>query len=171
MIELSWPTLLLSTIVAIWCVKIFYRFRRRILSPSFEVGITNTMAGVDNADLNEEEEVGELFFDPKMCKTRFRSKVVLCAKAEFGLINRTEANRMMVRKFLRDKMRSHGLRPSHIAAHVDICVALFFIPSRSDIYAAKVNASYEAVTRDECVGNAWISAYTYFGKMLGFQSE
>lgn len=141
------------------------------MSPSFEMGVTNAMACVDHAEIEEEEETGELFFTPQMCKTRFRAKVVLSAKAEFGYIPRSEANRLMVRKHIRDLMRSHGMRDSHIARNADICVSLFFIPSAADIDAHKIKASYEAITRTASASDAWQSAYLWFTEMLGFKSE
>lgn len=171
MIEFSWPVLLLSVIGAIFLTHIVTNLRKRHLSLSFEGSVTKVMADVDDGRFIEEEESGPLFFTPGMCKTRFRAKVVLAAKAEYGRIKRNEANYMMVRKFLRDLMRTHGLRPSHIAQHVDVCTSLFFIPSKSEIDAHKISASHEAVARDGCVSDTWQSAYSFFGGMLGFPSE
>jgi hypothetical protein len=65
----------------------------------------------------------------------YQAKIIALAKAEFGLLKRTEANRLMVRKFLRDQMRDRKMRPTHIAAHLDISVSCFFIPSKADLIA------------------------------------
>lgn len=136
------------------------------LSKEFESHITNVLADVDGGDFDEEEEVTRFSVGPGT--GRFQAKVVLAAKAEFGLLQRSNANRLMVRKFMRDLMRDHKMRPSHIHENIEICVALFFIPSKYDISAYKVGASLEAITRDNDVHTWWESFYGPIGRMLGF---
>jgi hypothetical protein len=64
---------------------------------------------------------------------RFIASAVNMAREEFGLVSKCEANRLMVRKFLRDKMRERKMRPTHIALHLDSAVALYFTPLERDI--------------------------------------
>lgn len=108
---------------------------------------------------------------PGVHVTKFRAHMVMLAKAEFGLLKRLESNRLMVRKFLLGEMRSHGLRPQHIAAQLDIIVSLFFIPSDADVVAHQVGATATAFAQEEKMHDSWESYYGYFGRMFGFARE
>lgn len=59
--------------------------------------------------------------------------LVTTALAEFGPLTLSEANRIVVRKFLRDKMRTVGMRDSHVAQHVDRATTLFFLRTRTQV--------------------------------------
>ncbi len=102
--------------------------------------------------------------------TKFRARLVMQAKAEFGLLQRTKANSLMVRKFLLGVMREHKVRPTHIATQLDIVVNLFFIPSDSDIVAHQIGATAEAHHREGMMADVWESFYGIFGRMKGFAS-
>jgi hypothetical protein len=102
--------------------------------------------------------------------TKFRARLVMQAKAEFGYLQRTKANSLMVRKFLLGVMRERKVRPSHIASQLDIVVSIFFIPSDSDITAHQIGATAAAHHRDGMMADVWESFYGYFGRMKGFAS-
>ncbi len=153
----------ICVVYALW--RLFKRTPR--LTKEFEAHVTDVMANVDDCTFTEEEE-GDYF--NHMNRGRFQAKVIAAAKAEFGLLQRTHANRLMVRKFMRDLMRDRKMRPSHIAQHLDVSVSIFFIPSKADIDAHKVNASLEALIRDGEVSSVWESYYGALGRMLGFSS-
>jgi len=71
------------------------------------------------------------------------------AKAQFGLPKRNEANYIMVRRFVRDRMVARGLRPQHIAEHLPKVVAYVFIPSESEIFARDMLMSNIVLDRTE----------------------
>jgi hypothetical protein len=163
--------MILEILLSICVIYILYRWfwpgkNATQLTKEFEKHITNVLADVDGGDFNEEEEVTKFSVGPGT--GRFQAKVVLAAKAEFGLLQRSNANRLMVRKFMRDLMRDHKMRPSHIHENIEICVAMFFIPTKHDINAYKVGATLEAITRDNDVHTWWESFYGPLGRMLGF---
>lgn len=154
-----------------FCVYRFWLWYRRpkfSLERPFEDHIHTVMANVDDDDSDDEEDEG---LDPSQNRTVFQAKLVRIAKAEFGPLRRTEANRLMVRKYLRDTMREHGLRPSHISKHLDVVVRMVFIPSRAEIDAHRIGASFEAHMREREVTSDWTSMFADFGRMLGFGSE
>lgn len=136
-----------------------------------EVHVADVMANVDSGNFPPTELENEGFFTAGMKRGKFQAKLVAIAKAEFGLLARTQANRLMVRKFLRDHMRERGMRPTHIAQHLDVSVACFFIPSEQDMIAHQLGASREALTRESVINTAWQSAYGFLGHMLGFHRE
>jgi len=61
------------------------------------------------------------------------SKLVLEGKARFGRLSRTEANRLVVRKYLYDMCTEKGMRPSHIVSILDLAVDFVFIPTPSEV--------------------------------------
>jgi hypothetical protein len=153
--------------LVLFCVVLIYKLwpRKRtgfVVEQDVEDLTTNVLANIDGDDLVEEEEERE-FFDPKRNKGRFLAKVVVFAKAKFGKTSRTEANRLMVRKFLYDLMCERGMRNAHIAQHLDVCVALFFVPSNAQIKAEQVASTREAVSRSILASASWESFYGLFG--------
>jgi hypothetical protein len=123
---------------------------------------TNVLANIDGDDLVDEEEENE-FYNQGRNKGRFLAKVVTFAKAQFGKCTRNEANRLMVRKFILDLMVERGMRKAHIAQHLDICVALFFVPSNAQIVAEQIASTREAVSRSILADACWESFYGLFG--------
>jgi hypothetical protein len=151
----------------IFCAILIYKLwpRKRqgfVVEQDVEDLSTNVLANIDGDDLVEEEDELE-FFDAKRNKGRFLAKVVVFAKAKFGKCTRSEANRLMVRKFLFDLMVERGMRNAHIAQHLDICVALFFVPSNAQIKAEQIASTREAVSRSILASASWESFYGLFG--------
>jgi hypothetical protein len=138
----------------------------REIPQSVEDHVADVLAHVDETELTVEEEDTEFKICGKI--SRFQSRLILFAKAEFGLLRRSQANRLMVRKDLRDLMRDRGVRPSHIAAHLDTAVAIFFIPSKKDVSNHQVGASALANERDDLVTTQWESIFGGVSRMLGF---
>jgi len=101
----------------------------------------------------------------------FRARVVIAAKVEFGPTTRTQANLRMVRKFMRDMMRDRGMRPTHISQHLDICAAVFFIPSAGEVAAVQIGATSMALDREEAKHTNWIPYLGPVRAMLGFSSD
>nr|QDH91117.1 MAG: hypothetical protein H4Rhizo441558_000001 [Riboviria sp.] len=131
-----------------------------------EEHVADVMANIDDTKFTEGEEDSE--FGAVGKPGRFQAKLIKLAKSEFGLLKRTEANRLMVRKFLRDHMKDHGMRPSHIAEHLDVSVAIFFIPCRQDVRAHQVGASNVALTMEELILTHWETVFRPIGRLLGF---
>jgi len=144
--------------------------KKGVIPISVEKLAVDVLAHVDSADFSE-EEIKELLNGTVVKPTRFRALLVLQVKEEFGLLNRNEANFIMVRNFLRDFMRKWGVRKSHINQHVVIATALSFMPSEQEIIAHQLGASQAAHNRDGMINTLWDSAYGSFGRMLGFKSE
>jgi hypothetical protein len=69
-------------------------------------------------------------------KAPFRAWLVKVGKAKFGLPNRTEANRMCVRKYLYDQCVDHGVLARHIWENVDFATEMVFIPSKVELVVA-----------------------------------
>jgi hypothetical protein len=85
-----------------------------------------------------ESLVEEVIGSGRPARIRYTARLILEAKAEFGLLKNIEANRLMVRKWMRDTARAHGLRNIHIATMLDSTVSLFFLPSDHDIVTGYV---------------------------------
>jgi hypothetical protein len=64
----------------------------------------------------------------KRSKAPFRAYLVKIGKAKFGLIKRSEANFMCVRKFLYDACVEHGVLARHIVENVDFAAEMVFVP-------------------------------------------
>jgi hypothetical protein len=130
---------------------------------------TGVMAYTGGVDLDDEDDCLTPI-KPGFKLTKFRARLVLLAKAKFGLLKRSQANYLMVRKHLLGIMEEHKVRPAHIATQLDIVVSLFFIPSDSDIIAHQIGATAEAHNRDGMMTDVWESFYGIFGRMKGFAS-
>jgi hypothetical protein len=85
----------------------------------------------------DDEECGEVFLDTFSvqpgCRHKFARKMARMAQAEFGLPKRTEANRLVVQRFIRDLMRKLSVRETHIATLLPIAVGLTFIPNEGHV--------------------------------------
>jgi hypothetical protein len=160
--------LLASALLVI--IHLLTRRSPRAIPKEVEDHVASVLAHASNVDFTSEEEEGA-FYDVSVDRGRFQGKVVAIAKAEFGYLQRTESNRKMVRKFMRDFMRERGMRPTHIAQHLDVSVACFFIPSEQDCIAHQVGATRDAHTQEGVINTLWESYYGPIARMLGFQRD
>lgn len=92
---------------------------------------------------------------PGLLKRRRKAEVArmvrlasAAAKVKFGLPKATEANLLVVGKFVRDWLEEYGMRPTHIAGVAPLATALTFIPSRADVMMREMLASEAAVDMD-----------------------
>jgi hypothetical protein len=159
--------LYVSFLIVFSCLYVFVK--RTTISWDVQKRVIDTLASVDDEEFSfvEDNSISALQVKP----TRFRAFVVRIAKGEFGLLRRTRANQLMVQKFMRDYMREHGVRPSHIGLHLPMCVACFFIPSKQEIEAHQYGVSYIAYERDWMVRDLWNLYYGGLRSMLGFAKE
>lgn len=86
---------------------------------------------------------------------RYCASVIQVARAEFPRLRYTVANVLVVDKFMRDTMRTHGVRPTHIAALKPYCVHAFFVPSAADVGAGKMMALWDVNDRIDDDGYQW----------------
>jgi hypothetical protein len=92
----------------------------------------------------EVQESGvDVAYDPEIPDGRHRFAYYMggLAKGEFGLLERTKANKLVVQHWIRDKMKEHGVRPAHIPNLLPIAVAVAFLPTKADKLAAQILAS------------------------------
>jgi hypothetical protein len=75
--------------------------------------------------------------------TPFIALAAQSAKAHFGVPERTRANELCVRDFIRKFMLDKRHRPSHIARDLPMAVELTFVPSEAELSAMYVRSSYE----------------------------
>jgi hypothetical protein len=68
----------------------------------------------------------------------FKNYLVSCGRAKFGSPIRNNANLLVVRKFLYDVCKEHGVLPRHIQANLDFAVELVFMPSKDELLARAV---------------------------------
>jgi hypothetical protein len=64
-----------------------------------------------------------------------------------GLENKSAANKLVVRHFIFREMTEHGLRPSHIAATIDMAVMLAFVPNQYAYEARAIEATLPIMQR------------------------
>jgi hypothetical protein len=73
----------------------------------------------------------------------------------------------MVQKFVRDTMKEHGVRPTHIAYLLPIAVEATFIPTRSDVDAAKMRAATVVLDREDEIGRYAEGQATLWQRLWG----
>lgn len=83
------------------------------------------------------------------------AKLIAEVRAEFPPLKMTAANKMMVDRFVRDRMREHHVRPSHIVQIKPIVVAMAFIASEGDVTAARLMGTKVVVERQEAATSRW----------------
>jgi hypothetical protein len=88
-------------------------------------------------------EVTRRFTRPQ--RHRFAGNAARAAKVRFSLPVDNHANRLAVHAFLREWMRDHGHRPSHIARDLPIAVELVFCPSESELLASRLRSGCDIV--------------------------
>jgi hypothetical protein len=72
-------------------------------------------------------------------KAPFRSWLIKVGKAKFGLVSRTEANRMCIRKYLYDQCIDHGVLARHIWENVDFATEMVFVPTEVEMLTAALS--------------------------------
>jgi hypothetical protein len=78
-------------------------------------------------------------------RSQFVAYCIRKTKFKFGLLRRTEANRLMVRKFVVDIMVERGVRDSHIYNQVDDVTELTFVPNEADVIRAEMRSAHQVV--------------------------
>jgi len=89
-------------------------------------------------------------------RKHYMSSVICEAKNRFGTPEDTKANRLAVRRYCLDLMNKHGLRPTHIAQVLPVCVSLVFTNSDSDIYAKELESTFAYASRQGPSGYGFV---------------
>jgi hypothetical protein len=84
--------------------------------------------------------------------TPFRAYWVHAARAKFGLLTDSAANRLVLGDWLRKALLEEGVRPTHVSLHVPILIELCLIPTDSDIYATEIRRTSERARRNLACG-------------------
>jgi hypothetical protein len=93
--------------------------------------------------------------------------LVARAKAKFHLDTYSKANYLVCRKFLYDEMVLAGMRPTHIAKMLNLCVEMCFIPSRAERLARDIgNSRYAREMRELHSGRYYTNWWTSFFSFL-----
>lgn len=100
-----------------------------------EVVVATAIDSVDNKVTNIKRKVS------KHQKAPFRGYLVRIGKAKFGLLQRNEANRMCVRKYLYDACIEHGVLARHIGENIDFACELVFVPTKDDLTRFAISKS------------------------------
>lgn len=110
-------------------------------------------------------------FTPARRKQRNRAinDIAHRVKADKGLLQRTEANELMVKTLVRNAMREALWRPTHISRNLQMCVNLVFTPLIEDIDAQKYRVSYAHKRTQHLHQAPWKSTH-YYGRWFGQQS-
>lgn len=77
------------------------------------------------------------------------------AKQKFPLIRKSEANYLVVRRFIYDRLKEHGVRVSHIKTVLPLAIELAFVPDESEIEAIQFAASAQVNLMHERYEEKW----------------
>ncbi len=144
---------------------------RNIVPQHVETLVSEVLRIAESEDITVKDAVEHARGAGRLPRVTFTASLVNEARAHFGSLRMIESNRLMVRKFMRDKCVDHGVRVSHIAQHLDSAVAIFFIPTESDILCKQVRQSQMSVRRAEEMRTSWYSRFTGIASRLTDQEE
>lgn len=107
----------------------------------------------------------------KHAKQPFVSGLVAEVKAKFGLMQRTGANELVVRRVLHQRCEELKLRPTHAKQAISRAIELVFMPDSDDAFAERMKASYAARDRwtawKKAKYGAWYFLPYWFLKKFG----
>lgn len=90
-------------------------------------------------------------------KTKFRKWCVAMLRSKIGYQKRSEANRLMVDKVIRDLLAEHHVRPTQWHSHIPVISAMYFIPSDAELEARSLLGSDEAWRRESAAKESLVS--------------
>lgn len=98
---------------------------------------------------------------------QFIGACVNAAKAEFGIPVDNIANRLVLRKFIREKMVARGMRPTHVMQFLDLAIEGVFVPSKNELHAIKMRASKAWTLRGAVSEQSWVGLISDLPRWLG----
>lgn len=124
--------------------------RKRVLHPSDEELSRDLSRTIDGCEQDGEVRIpggdGRVVYKrPRKSKI---AEMVWRAKSKFGTIERSEANELMVSKFIRDELKDDNVRPSHIFAIYPAAVVQFFLEFQPEIDARRIQVSAAAKKKE-----------------------
>lgn len=111
-----------------------------------------------------DEDTGKQTFVERCVErpTAFRRWAVAMVKAEVGTVRKTEANRLMVSKIIRDILSEHGVRKSHWHLHLPVIEALYFVPDNAQLEARSLMGSPEVKRREALMRGGVTTWFCYW---------
>jgi hypothetical protein len=155
-------------VLAFYFCVVLYRFYG-LTGPQY-LTVADEVQCLDFVDLIDDP-------DTNIVSTRVRPmsrtiEIVHECKNEFGMLKRTESNRLMVHKFVRDQLRAiPDMRASHVAQQLPLLVELVFIPTETEIMAKKMRQSAAVQMRVSEYDDEWRSRSVENPKYLGFSAS
>lgn len=115
--------------------------------------LLDTSEDIEDDGCGTTEELGEdnqptLLERNVVRPTKFRKWVVALLRAEHGNVKRSEANRLMISKTIRDILGEHKVRRTQWHKHIPVIEAMYFIPCNAQLEARELLGSPEALARD-----------------------
>lgn len=106
------------------------------------IAVVNGNEIIDNMEQAVVDLNREVLMPTRRTRYRFARTLAAKAKEEFpGMQENTKSNRLVVHRYIRDRMREHKMRLSHIDTMLPIAVSIFFIPTEAEIEARRLDAS------------------------------
>lgn len=115
---------------------------------------------VESMEPEDGEEEKELDGSTKVGRQRCAKMAAAYVRSKVGLMKRTEANRQVAGRLIRDHLQERGVRPTHIMAIAPIAEVLCFVPTEADITAAQLLASTAVLNSIEEAEAKWYSEET-----------
>jgi hypothetical protein len=124
--------------------------RKRVLHTSDEELSRDLARTIDRCEQEEDVRIpggdGRVVYGrPRKSKI---AEMVWRAKAQFGTTERSEANELMVSKFIRDELKDDKVRPSHILAIYPAATAQFFLEYQPEIDARRIQVAAAAKKKE-----------------------
>lgn len=135
-------------------------------SAESEIGTEGPIVNQEAPPLGLTNPIGELEYDYSRPRNRNRYVKVLVQKikARFGTAHDTDANRLVMRRYLHDYMVKRKNRPSVIAKTIPIVLEMCFIPDHDEVRLRQI-ASHPIVRKRKAYGQVswtdWFFMSTY----------
>lgn len=81
-------------------------------------------------------------------------KAIQEVRAQIGWVSDSPANRLVVGRLIRERMKDSGMRPLHISQWSPVAIELFFAPTEEDVLAMEVRKEVLRDRRRNGITNA-----------------
>lgn len=145
--------------VAAGCVAYYVATSDKNRVPRSVQVMANSFAEIEQIEMNMDEERPIRVEDCARPTGRSLAarRAAAYVRSKIGLPKRTEANRLVAGRLIRDYLTEQGVRPSHIVVIEPIALYLVFKPNQSDILGRQLDASAIAHEAREEYGRDWFS--------------
>jgi hypothetical protein len=112
------------------------------LGARYDVGASKAAEELNEEDESDLQEDGiDDVKNPSDQPTRFVIVLVREARAKFGLMSASEANRIVVGDWMRRRCSEAKVRNTHIVRLVPSAIVWFFVPTSDDILAERIRGA------------------------------